>query len=143
MIKKEKEDSRTQGLLSWFTKQTGYVQSLTHSKDFTKNDQLIKFTTLAHNKNTLHSVANHCWTYIRPRNHTESTVCFKNSLAETYSKSQLYKIHCITQKCLTALRSRPLLNPQQNKKPRRNPLCVSRTPLLKPTASHSYTKPTV
>jgi len=39
VIKKEKEDSRTQGFLSWFTQQTGYVQSLTHSKDFTKNDQ--------------------------------------------------------------------------------------------------------
>jgi len=42
-------------------------------------------------------------------------VCFKNSLAETYSKSQLHRIHCITQKRLTAPCSRPLLNPQQNK----------------------------
>jgi len=57
VIKKEKEDSRTQRVLYWFTQQTGNVQSLTHSKDFTKNDQLIKFTTLAHSKNTLHSVA--------------------------------------------------------------------------------------
>jgi len=95
VIKKEKEDSRTQRFLYWFTQQTSYVQSLTHSKDFTKNDQLIKFTTLAHNKNTLHSAANHCWTYSRPRNHTESTVCFKNSHAETHNKSQLYRIHCI------------------------------------------------
>jgi len=39
VIKKEKEDSRTQGFLSSFTQQTGYVQSLTHNKDFTKNDQ--------------------------------------------------------------------------------------------------------
>jgi len=29
VIKKEKEDSRIQGFLSWFTQQTGYVQSLT------------------------------------------------------------------------------------------------------------------
>jgi len=130
-IKREsKRDSRHNRFLYWFTQQTGYVQSLTHSKDFTKIDQLIKFTTLAHNKNTLHSAANHCWTYSRPRNHIESTVCFKNSLAETYSRLQLYRIHCITQKRLTAPRSRPLLNPQQNKKPHRNPLCVSRTPLL-------------
>jgi len=76
--------------------------------------------------------SNHCWTYSRLRNHTESTVRFKNSLAETHSKSQLYRVHCITQKHLTATRSRPLLNPQQNKKSHRNPLCVSRTPLLKP-----------
>ena len=55
VIKKEEEDSKTQRFLYWFTQQKGYVQSLTHSKDFTKNDQLIKFTTLAHNKNTLHS----------------------------------------------------------------------------------------
>jgi len=50
-------------------------------------------------------------------------VCFKNTLAETYSKSQLYRIHCITQKRLIAPRSRLLLNLQQNKKPHRNPLC--------------------
>jgi len=80
---------------------------------------LIKFTTLAHNKQKLLPATNHCWTYSRPRNHTESIVCFKNTLAETYSKSQLYIIHCITQKCLTAHRSRPLLNLQQNKKPHR------------------------
>ena len=59
-------------------------------------------------------------------------MCFKNTLAETHNKSQLYRIHCITQKCLTAPRSRPLLNLQQNKKPHRNPLCVPRTPLVKP-----------
>jgi len=52
---KEKEDSRTQRFLYWFTHQTRYFQSLTHSKDFTKNNQLIKFTTLAHGKNTLHT----------------------------------------------------------------------------------------
>jgi len=86
VIKKEKENLRTQRFLYWFTQQMGYVQSLTHSKDFTKMDQQIKFTTLAHSMNTLHSAANHCWTYSRPRNHTESTVCFKNSLAKTYSK---------------------------------------------------------
>ena len=72
--------------------------------------------------------SNHCWTYSRPRNHTESTMCSKNSLAETHSKPQLYRIHCITQKRLTAHRNRPLLNLQQNKKLHRNPLCVSRTP---------------
>ena len=65
--------------------------------------KLIKFTTLAHSKQTLLPTANHCWTYSRPRNHTESTVCFKDTLAETYTKSQLYKIHFITQKCLTLL----------------------------------------
>jgi len=31
------------------------------------------------------------------------TVCFKNTLAESYSKSQLYRIHCITKKRLTLL----------------------------------------
>ena len=81
--------------------------------------KLIKFTTLAHSKNTLLPTANHCWTYNRPRNHTESTVCSKNTLAKTYSKSQLYRIYCITQKCLTAPRSRPLLTLQQTKKPHR------------------------
>ena len=55
VIKKKKEDSRTQRFLYWFTHQTGYVQSLTHSKHFTKTDQLIKFITLAHDKTTLHS----------------------------------------------------------------------------------------
>ena len=94
VIKKEKEDSRTQRFLYWFTQQTGYVQSLTHSKDFTKNDQLIKFTTLAYNKNTLHSAA----TTAEPTADQETT---------------------------------------------QSPLCVSRTPLLKPIASHSYTKSTV
>jgi len=39
----------------------------------------------------------------RTRNHTKSTVCSKNSFAETYSKSQLYIIHCITKKCRTLL----------------------------------------
>jgi len=52
----------------------------------------------------------------------------------------LYRDHCITQKCLTATRSRPLLIPQQNRKPHRNPLCVSRRPLLKPTASRTLYK---
>jgi len=65
--------------------------------------KLIKFTTLAHSKQTLLPIANHCWTYSRPINHTESTLCFKNTLAETYTKSQLYRIHCITQKRLTLL----------------------------------------
>ena len=81
--------------------------------------KLIKFTTLTHSKNTLLPTANHCWTYSRPRNHTESTVYFKNTLAETYNKSQLYRIHCITQKCLTAPHNGPLLNLQQTKKPHR------------------------
>jgi len=58
--KESKRDSRHSKFVYWFTQQMGYVQSLTHSKDFTKNDQLIKFTTLAHSKNTLHSAANHC-----------------------------------------------------------------------------------
>jgi len=80
---------------------------------------LIKFTTLANNKQKLLPAANHCWTYSRPRNHTKSTVFFKNTLAETYNKSQLYRIHCITQKRLPSPRSRPLLNLQQNKKPHR------------------------
>ena len=43
----------------------------------------------------------------------------------------------ITQKCLTTTRGRPLLIPQQNRKPHRNLLCVSRRPLLKPTASRT------
>jgi len=150
VIKKEKEDSRTQRFLYWFTHQTGYVQSLTHSKDFTKtNDQLIKFTTLAHGKTTLHSQQpllnlqqtkkphrvhcvsqeHPCWnlqqvtviqsplynletsnynpqqTTTEPTAEQETTqkptVCFKNSLAETHSKSQLYRTHCITQNRLT------------------------------------------
>jgi len=36
VIKKVKEDSKTQRFLYWFTHQTGYVQSLTHSKDSLK-----------------------------------------------------------------------------------------------------------
>jgi len=107
--------------------------------------KIINWSSLQHllqQEYTAHR-SNHCWTYSRPRNHTESTMCFKNSLAETHSKSQLYRIHSITQKRLTARCNRPLLNPQQNKKSHKNPLCVSRTPLLKPTTSHSYTKPTV
>jgi len=73
-----------------------YVQSLTHSKDFTKNDQPDQvYNTCPQQEYTAHR-SNHCWTYNRPRNHTESTVCFKNILAETYSKSQLYRIYCIT-----------------------------------------------
>ena len=65
--------------------------------------KLIKFTTLTHNKNTLLLTTNHCWTFSRPRNHTKPTVCFKNTLVETYNKSQLYRIHCITKKRLTLL----------------------------------------
>ena len=137
-VKREsRRESGHSRFLYWFTQQPGDVQSPTHSKDFTKLINLIRFTTLAYSKKTLHSAANHCWTYSRPRNTTESTVRFKNSLAQTHSKSQLYRIHCITQTRLTAPRSRPLLNPQQNRKPHRNPLCVSRRPLLNPTASHT------
>ena len=55
--RESKRDSRHNRFLYWFTQQMGYVQSLTHSKDFTKMINLIKFTTLAHNKNTLHSAA--------------------------------------------------------------------------------------
>ena len=55
-VKREsKRDSRHSRFLYWFTQQTGYVQSLTHSKDFTKMINLIKFTILAYSKNTLHS----------------------------------------------------------------------------------------
>jgi len=57
-VKREsKRDSRHSRFLYWFTQQTGYVQSLTHSKDFTKMINLIKFTILAYSKNTLHSTA--------------------------------------------------------------------------------------
>jgi len=59
-IKREQERIRTQQILYWFTQQQGYVQSLTHSKDFTKLINLIQFTTLAYNKMTLHSAANPC-----------------------------------------------------------------------------------
>jgi len=55
---------------------------------------LIKFTTLAHNKNTLHTTT----TIAEPTTDQETT---------------------------------------------QSPLCVSRTPLLKPTTSHSYTESTV
>ena len=55
---------------------------------------LIKFTTLAYNKNTLHTAT----TTVEPTADQETT---------------------------------------------QMPLCVSRTPLLKPTASHSYTESTV
>jgi len=89
-----KRDSRHSKYLYWFTQQTGYVQSLTHIKDFTKNDQPIEFTALAYSKNTLHTAA----TTAEPTADQETT---------------------------------------------QSPLCVSRTPLLKPTASHSYTESTV
>jgi len=93
---------------------------------------MISWSSLQHLPTTrIHCTPqHHFWTYSRPRNHTKSTVCFKSSLAKTHNKSQLYRIHCITQKRLTTPCSRPLLNPQQNKKPHRISLCVSRTPLL-------------
>jgi len=104
VIKIGKEDLRTQRFLSWFTQQNG-LRPVPYStvRISLKMIKLIKFTTLAHIKNTLLPVANHCWTFSRPRNHTKPTVCFKNTLAETYNKSQLYRIHCITKKCLTLL----------------------------------------
>jgi len=92
--RESKRDSRHSRFLYWFTQQPGYVQSLTHSKDFTKMINLIKFTTLAYSKNTLHTAA----TTVEPTADQETT---------------------------------------------QSPLCVSRTPLLKPTASHSYTESTV
>jgi len=65
----------------------GYVQSLTHNKDFTKNDQPDQvYNTYLQQEYTAHR-SNHYWTYSRLRKPTESTVCFKNSLAETHSKS--------------------------------------------------------
>ena len=120
MIKIDKEDSRTQRFLSWFTQQDRLLPvPYSTVRISLKMIKLIKFTTLAHNKNTLLPATNHYWTFSRPRNHIESTVCFKNTLAETYSKSQLYRIYCITKKCLTAPCSKPLLNLQQTKKPHR------------------------
>jgi len=84
VIKLGKEDSRTQLFLSCFTQQNGLrpvpYSTIRISLNMIK---LIKFTTLAHSTNTLLPTANHCWTFSRPRNHTEPTVCFKNTLAET------------------------------------------------------------
>jgi len=94
VIKKEKEDSRTQRFLYWFTHQTGYVQSLTHSKDFTKQwstDQV--YNTCPRQNNT--------------------------ALAAT------------------------TVEPTADQEITQSPLCVSRTLLLKPTSSHSYTESTV
>jgi len=95
VIKIGKKDSRTQRFLSWFTQQNG-LRPVPYStvRISLKMIKLIKFTTLAHSKNTLLLAANHCWT---------CTVCFKNTLAETYSKSQLYRIHYIIKKRLTLL----------------------------------------
>jgi len=143
VIKKEKKDSRTQRFLycsptKWATFSPSHTVRISLK-------QMINWSSLQQLPTARQhcTCSNHCWTYSRSRNHTESTVRLKNSLAEIHSKSQLYRVHCITQKRLTTTRSRPLLNPQQNKKPHRNLLCVSRTPLLKPTASHSYTELTV
>jgi len=94
VIKKEKEDSRTQKFLYWFTHQTSYVQSLAHSKDFTK-----KWST--------DQVYNTC-----PRQDNTALV---TTTAE----------------------------PTADQRATQSPLCVSRIPLLKPTASHSYTESTV
>jgi len=58
IVKREsKRDSGHNRFLYWFTQQSGYVQSLTCSKDFTKMINLIKFTTLAYSKTTLHTAA--------------------------------------------------------------------------------------
>jgi len=59
VIKKEKENSKSQGFYPGSPNKTGYVQSVTYSKDSLKMIKLIKFTTLAHNKNTLLPAANH------------------------------------------------------------------------------------
>jgi len=94
-VKREsKRDSRHNRFLYWFTQQPGYVQSLTHSKDFTKIDQ---------------------------PDHVYNT-CLQ----------QEYTAHWST----TA-------EPTADQETTQSPLCVSRTPLLKPTASHSYTESTV
>jgi len=92
--RESKRESGHGRFLYWFTQQQGYVQSLPYSKDFTKMINLIKFTTLAYNKITLHTAAT------------------------------------------TA-------DPTADQETPQNPLCASRTPLLNPTASHSYTESTV
>jgi len=130
----------------------GYVQSLTHSNDFTKSDQTDQvYNTCPQQEYTAHRskpllnlqqtkkphrvhcvfqehpcrnpqqvtiIQNplynpetpHCslqQTTTEPTAEQETTqkpiVCSKNSLIETYSKSQLYRIYCITKKRLTLL----------------------------------------
>ena len=94
-VKREsRRESGHSRFVYWFTQQPGYVQSLTHSKDFTKMINLIKFTTLAYSKTTLHSATT------------------------------------------TA-------DPTADQETKQSSLCVSRTPLLKPTTSHSYAESTV
>ena len=93
VIKKEKEDSRTQRFLYLFTQQTGYVQSLTHSKDSLKRSTDQVYNTCPQQEYTA----------------LVATTAEPTAVQET-TQSQL---------------------------------CVSRTPLLKPTTSHSYTESTV
>jgi len=60
VIKIEKEDSRTQRFLSWFTQQNGlHLIPYSTVRISLKMIKLIKFTTLAHSKNTLLPMANH------------------------------------------------------------------------------------
>jgi len=85
----------------------------------------------------LQPAVDHCWTHSRTRNHTETHCVFQEHPCWNPQQVTLYRANCITQKRRTATRSRPLLIPQQNRKPHRNLLCVSLRPLLKPTTSRT------
>jgi len=124
-------------------KKMGYFQSLTHNKDFTKNDQTDQIYntypqqeyTAPHSKPLLnlqqtkkpHRV--HCVFQEYPCWNLQQVTVIQNPLYNTEMP------HCSPQ--------RTTVEPTADQETTQNPLCVSRTPLLKPTTSHSYTKSTV
>ena len=103
--KRGREDSRRHNFYPGSPSTLGYVQSLTLCKDFTKNkwsaDQVLQ---------TLQPAATYCFSAVIPaeptadQETTQNPLCVsRNTLAEPYSKSLLYRIHYITNTSLTLL----------------------------------------